>query len=322
MNTPVFAVPELPIPLFNDPELPIPTLPVPELKNPIFPDPELNNPTFPNTGWANTGNLDTGAFISGDQSNGLLWRGDRQGLIQADYTLTIPDIPITLGGGGLIKLPVTGDITGLTVNPFTIHAVNGGAIPVNFDIVVDAKTDGFDLVIPLPDPFPNIRVPVSGLPISLQIPLRSALEPIQVPQIKLASIPLDLTVGSDTTFLTVGLAGGSGPITVPVSQLLPMPGIWNSTTTPSSGFFNTGLGNVSGFGNIGDTISGLWNVGSRISGFENYGGELLSGLTNLGSVMSGIGNTSTLAMAVAGLVSGVGNVGNRLSGLFLEGSVP
>nr|WP_287041610.1 hypothetical protein [Mycobacterium sp.] len=227
-----------------------------------------------------------------------------------------------MGGGGVIKLPVTGDITGLTVNPFTIHAVNGGAIPVNFDIVVDAKTDGFDLVIPLPDPFPNIRVPVSGLPISLQIPLRSALEPIQVPQIKLASIPLDLTVGSDTTFLTVGLAGGSGPITVPVSQLLPMPGIWNSTTTPSSGFFNTGLGNVSGFGNIGDTISGLWNVGSRISGFENYGGELLSGLTNLGSVMSGIGNTSTLAMAVAGLVSGVGNVGNRLSGLFLEGSVP
>jgi hypothetical protein len=38
--------------------------------------------------------------------------------------------------------------------------------------------------------------------------------------------------------------------------------------------------------------------------------------------MSGIGNTSTLAMEVAGLVSGVGNVGNRLSGLFLEGSVP
>ncbi|TDK90192.1 PPE family protein, partial [Mycobacterium paragordonae] len=275
-----------------------------------------------NTGWANTGNLDTGAFISGDQSNGLLWRGDRQGLIAADYTLTIPDIPLTLGGGALIKLPVTGNIAGLTVNPFTIHGVNGGAIPVNFDIVVDAKTDGFDLVIPLPDPFPNIHVPVSGLPISLAIPLRSALDPIQVPQIQFGAIPLNLTVGSDTTLLTIGLTGGSGPIAVPVTSLLPMTGIGNSTTAPSSGFFNSGAGGTSGFGNIGDTISGLFNVGSHISGFENYGGELLSGLTNLGSAMSGFGNTSSLDIAIAGLISGVGNIGNRLSGIFLQGSVP
>ncbi|KQH75324.1 hypothetical protein AO501_29910 [Mycobacterium gordonae] len=156
----------------------------------------------------------------------------------------------------------------------------------------------------------------------MQIPLRSALDPIQVPEIRLATIPLDLTVGSDTTFLTVGLAGGSGPIAVPVSRLLAMAGIGNSTTAPSSGFFNSGGGGTSGFGNIGDTISGIFNVGSHISGFENYGGELLSGLTNLGSAMSGIGNTSSLDIAVAGLISGIGNAGTRLSGLFLQGSVP
>ncbi|MHA7653928.1 hypothetical protein ACX9NJ_29465, partial [Mycobacterium sp. ML2] len=209
-----------------------------------------------------------------------------------------------------------------TVNPFTIHGVGGGTIPVNIDVAVDAKTDGFDLVIPLPDPFPNITIPVSGLPITLQIPLRSQLDPILVPQLTIATIPLDLTVGGDTTSLGIGITGQIAQITVPVFHLPAMPGIGNSTTAPSSGFFNSGGGNSSGFGNIGDTISGLWNVGSAVSGLENLGGNLLSGFTNLGSAMSGVGNTSALNLAVAGLISGVGNIGNRLSGLYLEGSVP
>ncbi|WP_083274531.1 pentapeptide repeat-containing protein [Mycobacterium intermedium] len=276
-----------------------------------------------NTGVGNTGNINTGAFISGNESNGMFWRGDRQGLMAADYTLTIPEIPLTLGGGGgILRLPVTGQISALSVNPFSVHAVGGGAIPVNLDITVDADTQGFDIEVDVPSPFPNFSIPVSGLPIQLTIPLRSELAAFQIPRITVAAIPLNLTVGGSTTFLDVNLGGSVGPITVPVIHLSPMPGFGNSTSAPSSGFFNSGEGGASGFGNIGEIISGYWNVGSFVSGFENYGGRLLSGLTNLGSAISGVSNTSALDLAIASVISGVGNLGHQLSGLFLSGSVP
>nr|VTP04541.1 hypothetical protein BIN_B_05580 [Mycobacterium riyadhense] len=259
--------------------------------------------------------------MSGDGSNGFFWRGDGQGLVEADYTLTIPAIPVTLGASGVLKLPITGNITGLSVEPFTIHGGGGAAIPVNLDLVVDGESGGIGIPISLPGDI-HFTVHIDGLPITITVPLDSSLEPIQVPRITISEIPLNLTLGSDSTMLNVGIAGNIGGITVPVFHLDAAPGYGNTTDAPSSGFFNSGDGNASGFGNVGDTISGLWNVGSQVSGFENYGGELLSGLTNLGNTMSGISNTNALGLAVAGIVSGVNNIGSRLSGLFLNGTVP
>ncbi|WP_244187535.1 hypothetical protein, partial [Mycobacterium gastri] len=257
-----------------------------------------------------------------DGNNGFFWRGTGQGLIGADYTITIPQIPLTLGGGGTLKLPITGDITGLTVQPFTLHGQNSPGIPLNLALTVDGDSGGTTIRINIPDTDIGFDIPIDGLPITLTIPLNSELSPILIPEINLGQIPLDLTLGSDTTQLNTALGAGIGPIAVTLFHVSPVPGFANSTSVPSSGFFNSGAGGSSGFGNTGDTLSGFWNVGSQISGFENYGGSLLSGITNLGGALSGIDNTSSLGLALAGIVSGVGNVGSQLSGLFLSGSVP
>ncbi|MGV0611963.1 hypothetical protein, partial [Mycobacterium kansasii] len=262
------------------------------------------------------------AFISGDANNGFFWRGTGQGLIAADYTLTIPHIPLTLGLGGKLDIPITGQIAGLTVNQFTLHGENGPGIPLNLLLAIDADSGGTSIHVGIPDTDIGFDIPIDGLPITLTLPLNSELSPIVIEPITIGAIPLDLTVGGDTTQLGTALAAGIGPITATLFHVSPVPGFGNSTGSPSSGFFNSGAGGSSGFGNIGDTLSGFWNVGSEGSGFENYGGSLLSGITNLGGSLSGIDNTSSLGLALAGVVSGLGNIGSQLSGLFLSGSVP
>ncbi|WP_460688082.1 hypothetical protein, partial [Mycobacterium bourgelatii] len=280
----------------------------------------------------NTGDINTGAFISGNMNNGLFWRGDRNGLIGGELGLAIPALPLTLSGSAALELPITGDITGLSVNPFSIHGLFGDSIPLDLTLIGDGDTDGFDLVfdlgtISIPIGIDTIRIslgsftiPISGLPITLSVPMESEMDPIRFPAISLGRIPVDLSLGAST--LDVDIDATVGPIVVSLFQALPQPGFGNMTLLPSSGFFNIGDGGSSGFGNIGSALSGLWNIGSQISGFENYGGSLLSGLTNLGSVISGIGNTSTLGLALASYISGIGNVGKQLSGIGIAGSVP
>ncbi|MFV0496010.1 pentapeptide repeat-containing protein, partial [Mycobacterium sp.] len=271
-----------------------------------------------NTGWANSGDLNTGAFVSGNENNGLFWRGDRHGLIAGDYTVTIPEIPITLGGGGMIKLPITGEISAVSIEPFAIRGAGGGNIPVDMNMVVDGNSSGANSIhIRITNEI-SFNIPINNIPIKLGIPLVSSIEPIQFPRITIAAIPLNLTLGSDTTMLDAFVSGYAGPITIPAFHLPPVPGFFNSDTASSSGFFNSGADNSSGVGNIGDNLSGISNVGAYISGFENYGGSLLSGLANLGSRISGGGNTGVLA----GLISGIGNIGSRLSGLFLADNAP
>ncbi|WP_421648498.1 pentapeptide repeat-containing protein, partial [Mycobacterium marinum] len=292
------------------------------------------NPGHVNTGWFNTGdintglgnsgNINTGAFVSGDMNNGFFWRGTGQGLIGADYTITIPQIPLTIGGGGILNIPITGAITGLTVQSFTVHGVGSAAtpIPVNLHLNVDGESGGATVSVHIPNTDVSFDVHVDGLPITLDLPLDSEVRPIVVPDIPISRIPIVLSLGSDSTSLNTAIGAGIGPISIPILDLPTAPGFGNATDSPSSGFFNSGPGGVSGFGNVGDTLSGVWNFGSYASGLQNYGGSLLSGITNLGGATSGVGNTSDLGLAIAGVISGIGNVGSQLSGLFLEGSVP
>ncbi|WP_261898243.1 hypothetical protein, partial [Mycobacterium marinum] len=268
--------------------------------------------------------INTGAFVSGDMNNGFFWRGTGQGLIGADYTITIPQIPLTIGGGGILNIPITGAITGLTVQSFTVHGVGSAAtpIPVNLHLNVDGESGGATVSVHIPNTDVSFDVHVDGLPITLDLPLDSEVRPIVVPDIPISRIPIVLSLGSDSTLLNTAIGAGIGPISIPILDLPTAPGFGNATGSPSSGFFNSGPGGVSGFGNVGDTLSGVWNFGSYASGLQNYGGSLLSGITNLGGATSGLGNTSDLGLAIAGVISGIGNVGSQLSGLFLEGSVP
>ncbi|WP_042756043.1 hypothetical protein, partial [Mycobacterium tuberculosis] len=100
----------------------------------------------------------------------------------------------------------------------------------------------------------------------------------------------------------------------------------NSTTTPSSGFFNSGDGSASGFGNVGPGISGLWNqvpnaLQGGVSGIYNVG-QLASGVANLGNTVSGFNNTSTVGHLTAAFNSGVNNIGQMLLGFFSPGAGP
>ncbi|KAA1243350.1 hypothetical protein F0Q45_25720, partial [Mycobacterium simiae] len=199
---------------------------------------------------------------------------------------------------------------------------NGPGIPLNLLLTVDGASGGTSIRVNIPNTNIGFDIPIDGLPITLTVPVNSELSPIVIQPINIGAIPLDLTLGGNTTQLNANLGASIGPITATLFHLSPVPGFGNSTSSPSSGFFNSGVGGSSGFGNTGDTLSGFWNVGSQVTGLQNYGGNLLSGITNLGSALSGINNTSDLGIALSGLVSGIGNFGSRLSGLFLSGSVP
>ncbi|WP_459758592.1 pentapeptide repeat-containing protein, partial [Mycobacterium riyadhense] len=270
-----------------------------------------------NTGWANSGDLNTGAFVSGDGNNGFFWRGDGQGLMEADYTLTIPAIPLTLGASGVLKLPITGNITGLSVEPFTIHGGGGAAIPLDARFTLLGHTSGTSVHVGIPDTDLGFTVHVPELPISILVDVEDSISPITTPRIRINTIDFhDFVVGGDTTSLVADVGGTVGGITVPVFHMSAEPGFGNTTDAPSSGFFNSGDGSASGFGNVGDRLSGFWNNASQASGFKNVG-SLLSGLTNMGDSLSGIANTSVLGLAS----SGVGNSGENLSGVFFNGGL-
>ncbi|AIH89749.1 hypothetical protein IU19_16550, partial [Mycobacterium tuberculosis] len=81
---------------------------------------------------------------------------------------------------------------------------------------------------------------------------------------------------------------------------------------------------MSGFGNVGAMVSGGWNQAPSAllgggSGVFNAG-TLHSGVLNFGSGMSGLFNTSVLGLGAPALVSGLGSVGQQLSGLLASGT--
>ncbi|BBC68055.1 hypothetical protein MMRN_49510 [Mycobacterium marinum] len=106
-----------------------------------------------NTGWANTGNLNTGfgnsghlntgGFNQGSQNNGFFWRGDAQGQIGFDYTLTVPEIGLNIDANIPINIPVAATLGVIKVGTFTIPTLylNGNNLTGTIGpIVVDPIT--------------------------------------------------------------------------------------------------------------------------------------------------------------------------------------
>ncbi|WP_373176045.1 hypothetical protein, partial [Mycobacterium marinum] len=105
--------------------------------------------------------------------------------------------------------------------------------------------------------------------------------PVTIPAIVITGPTLTGIIGSPTSAININTGQHVGPIRLSFLDIPAAPGFGNSTTNPSSGFFNLGQGTVSGFGNLGARTSGFLNVGSGISGVQNVG-ALQSGLANLG----------------------------------------
>ncbi|WP_444308945.1 hypothetical protein, partial [Mycobacterium marinum] len=104
--------------------------------------------------------------------------------------------------------------------------------------------------------------------------------PVTIPAIVITGPTLTGIIGSPTSAININTGQHVGPIRLSFLDIPAAPGFGNSTTSPSSGFFNSGDGSVSGFGNFGDHTSGLVNFGSGNSGAQNVG-ALQSGLANL-----------------------------------------
>ncbi|WP_044081678.1 PPE family protein, partial [Mycobacterium canettii] len=153
----------------------------------------------------------------------------------------IPNIqisPESNGGGTSTQL-------GFVVGPIDIPAATlnfpGFTIPL----------DPIDIGLPVSLTIPGFTIPggtlIPTLPLGLA--LSNGIPPVDIPAIVLDRILLDLH--ADTTI---------GPINVPIAGFGGAPGFGNSTTLPSSGFFNTGAGGGSGFSNTGAGMSGLLNA--------------------------------------------------------------
>ncbi|MCV6974999.1 hypothetical protein, partial [Mycobacterium bourgelatii] len=162
-------------------------------------------------------------------NNGLFWRGDRNGLIGGQFSFTIPEIPITLSGGGILELPITGEITGLTVQPFTVQGPSGGHIPVDIEVnVLGLSTGGLDVEIDLPWPVGSVTIPIPPLPLNIRVDIDDTLTRFQLPAIYFRPITFNnVVLGGPSTPLTVMIGGNAGPVNVDF-YLPPMPGFGNS----------------------------------------------------------------------------------------------
>ncbi|ARG70881.1 hypothetical protein B1T52_08910, partial [Mycobacterium kansasii] len=168
----------------------------------------------------------------GDANNGFFWRGTGQGLIAADYTITIPHIPLTLGLGGKLDIPITGHIAAMTVNPITLHGVGGSTtgIPVNAHFTLLGSTGGTTIHFNIPGTDLGFSFDLPSLPISIGVDIGDQIGAITIPQITINPITFNnVVVGGDTTSLSADVAGGIGPVTIPVLQLAAAPGFGNST---------------------------------------------------------------------------------------------
>ena len=131
-----------------------------------------------------------------------------------------------------------------------------------------------------------------------------------------------LTVNIGPTTVDAHVTGSTGPITLTVLDIPAGPGFFNTGTVASSGFFNTGAGGGSGILNTGAGLtSGFFNqalvAGSGLSGYSSSGSG--SGFSNLGSAVSGWRNTSSIDPTLGAFLSGFGNIGVLLAGMYING---
>lgn len=235
-----------------------------------------------NTGSFNVGNSNSGSFNTGSINSGWLNSGD----LNTGW-LNSGDSNTGLGNSGYLN-------TG---------AFNSGNASNGFFEAEDNQNwfPGLQLVYTLP----GITIDESiALPIGAEIPVG----------------PVTVTVGPTT--VDVDVTGSTGPLQITVLDIPAGPGFFNTGAVASSGFFNTGAGGGSGLLNIGaGLVSGFFNdalvPGAGLSGYSSSGSG--SGFSNLGSVVSGWRNTSSLSPTAAAVISGVGNLGVLLSGLYVNG---
>ncbi len=87
---------------------------------------------------------------------------------------------------------------------------------------------------------------------------------------------------------------GTGGLLLKIPLIMPA-GFGNSTTTPSSGFFNAGTGTVSGVGNVGESLTASWKLGNL--GRPELGVISGAGSTSASLLSPGLVNASTRADA-------------------------
>jgi hypothetical protein len=232
--------------------------------------------------------------------------GSSNFVVVASYALGIPGA-ITINGG---PAGVPGSSPGFKLNP--INLIGETATLPGFTI----PTSPIGLGLPLSLSVPGFDLPAGGIPaLPLGLGLSDGTPAFSLPTAVIDRIALELHVHSTLGVVQIPLAGFGGT-----------PGFWNSTTVPSSGFYNVGGGGGSGFWNSGAGMSGWVNaiadqsLGSA-SGFFNFG-SALSGLLNQGAGLSGVFNTGTLGQFTQAFTSGFLNTGQRLSGMIYTGIGP
>ncbi|REX60755.1 pentapeptide repeat-containing protein, partial [Mycobacterium tuberculosis] len=279
----------------------------------------------------------------------------------ADYSFTVPDIPIPA-----IHIGINGVVTvGFTAPEATLLSAlkNNGSF-ISFGPITRSNIDippmDFTLGLPVLGPITGqlgpihlepivvagIGVPLEIEPIPLDAISLSESIPIRIPVDIPASVidgismsevvPIDASVdipavtitGTTISAIPLGfdIRTSAGPLNIPIIDIPAAPGFGNSTQMPSSGFFNTGAGGGSGIGNLGAGVSGLLNqagAGSLVGTLSGLGnaGTLASGVLNSGTAISGLFNVSTLDATTPAVISGFSNLGDHMSGVSIDGLI-
>ncbi|ARG68626.1 hypothetical protein B1T47_05740, partial [Mycobacterium kansasii] len=145
---------------------------------------------------------------------------------------------------------------GITIPAVPAHI--DGRIPVAIPMTMSSSDTIFHAVtIP--------QFPASFLGVALHS------QPVTIPAFTITGPAATAILGGPIDALVIHTAGGIGPARLSFIDIPAAPGFGNSTSSPSSGFFNSGMGSVSGFGNFGVNSSGWVNFGSGSSGVQNVG---------------------------------------------------
>ncbi len=250
------------------------------------------NPGDTNTGDANVGNQNTGSFNVGHNNSGFFNLGSTN---TGDFNSGDKN---------------TGSFNSGSANTgfFNSGSLNTGAFNSG------NASNGLFETEDNQNWLPGIKVEytIPGINVDETLPIDIARE--------LNVGPLTVTVGPTT--VDAHVTGSTGPITLTVLDIPSGPGVFNTGTVASSGFFNTGAGGGSGILNTGAGLtSGFFNqalvAGSGLSGYSSSGSG--SGFSNLGSAVSGWRNTSSVDPKLAAFLSGFGNLGVLLSGMYING---
>ncbi|MDC8975948.1 hypothetical protein, partial [Mycobacterium marinum] len=111
------------------------------------------------------GHLNTGGFNQGSQNNGFFWRGDAQGQIGFDYTITIPEIAVGFNVQVPLDIPLSGHLGEIRLSEFMLPPIHLN--PVDGNSLTG--TIGPIVVDPITITGPQVDLMVGGPGESLQL---------------------------------------------------------------------------------------------------------------------------------------------------------